>query len=189
MSARELLAYVDESLSDSKRDPGVYILAAGIAEPADLDHTRSTLEGLRLKGQRKLHWRDESDKRQRLIVEAIDELPLAHLIIVREDQPSTRPERRRRLCMERLLFELDQMQVATVTFESRGPADDRRDRHMLDSLRARKTIGSSLRLTHEKGPLEPMLWIPDALCGAATSQRVGDAPYLDQVRSVQVINV
>ena len=189
MSTRVLRAYVDESLSDHQRDPGTYILAAGIADPEDHDQIRGQLRQLRLRGQHKLHWRDESSKRQQLIITTIEQLPLTHLIVVR-DEDTSRPERRRRLCMERLLFELDQLQIATATFESRGPADDKRDRDMVGQLRARKTITSALRIEHEKGALEPMLWIPDAVCGATTSHRTSNTDYLGQLTTaVQMINI
>lgn len=189
MSTRTLRAYVDESLSNQQRDPGTYILAAGIAAPEDHDEIREQLRQLRLRGQHKLHWRDESSKRQQLIITTIDRLPLTHLIVVRDDDNS-RAERRRRLCMERLLFELDQLKIATATFESRGPADDKRDRDMVGRLRASKTITSALRIEHEKGPVEPMLWIPDALCGATSSHRTGDTNYVEQLAAaVQIINI
>jgi hypothetical protein len=51
--------------------------------------------------------------------------PLLHLVVVRDGQPGEKPERRRRHCLERLLHELDQLSVGTVTFESRGSKDDK----------------------------------------------------------------
>jgi hypothetical protein len=190
VSARTLLAHVDESMSDSKRDPGTYILAAGICEPADQDRIREEMEDLRLKGQQKVHWHDEDHKRRQQIIERVGRLPLMHLIVVRDDMPDARPERRRRLCMERLLYELDQLEVATVTFESRGPADDRRDVAMVGMLRASKTITSQLRIEHQKGPLDALLWVPDAVCGALTAERVGEPCYYAEITTrTQVITL
>ena len=59
-----------------------------------------------------------------------------------------KPERRRRLCLERMMFELQAMSINRMAMESRGPADDRRDRAMLDAMRASKRIESSLRMEH-----------------------------------------
>lgn len=180
--ARRLLAFIDESQSNRRLDPETYILAAGVCDPVIADAVRTAVSALRLKGQRKLHWRDESLKRRLVIAEAIARLPLEHLIVVRDGTEGERVERRRRLCLERLLYELDQLHVACATFESRGAADDRRDRSMLDALRARRTVSASLRIVHEKGPLEALLWIPDAVCGAVAGHRTGDTIYLDLIR-------
>lgn len=91
-----------------------------------------------------------------------------------------------------MLWELDQLKVATATFESRGPKDDERDRHMLDVLRSKKHISPHLRIEHDVGPHEAMLWVADAICGAVVRHRTGDASYLDIIRGdrhVQIIEI
>ncbi|GAA1936275.1 hypothetical protein GCM10009797_32300 [Nocardioides hwasunensis] len=168
-------------MSDTRRDPGAYILAAAICDTTAQDEIRAEMEVLRLKGQNKLHWHDEDHKRRQVIIERVAQLPLMHLVVVRDQMPDARAERRRRLCMQRLLFELDQLEVATVTFESRGPADDRRDIDMVGAMRAEQTITSQLRIEHQKGPLDPLLWVPDAVCGALTADRVGDSTYFAEI--------
>ena len=191
-TGRELVAFLDESQSHRDLDPDTYVLAASVCAPVMLQPARHALSNLRLKGQRKLHWRDESEPRRQLITDMIAEMPLEHVIVVRDGRAGERPERRRRHCMERMLYELDQLAVATATFESRGRPDDRRDRAMLDALRARKMITSELRIAHQRGHEEALLWVADAVCGAVTQQRVGNSSYLktiaDQVR-VQVIGI
>lgn len=191
-TGRQLVAFLDESQSHRDLDPDTYVLAASVCAPVMLQPARHALSNLRLKGQRKLHWRDESEPRRQLITDMIAEMPLEHVIVVRDGRAGERPERRRRHCMERMLYELDQLAVATATFESRGRPDDRRDRAMLDALRARKMITSELRIAHQRGHEEALLWVADAVCGAVTQQRVGNSSYLktiaDQVR-VQVIGI
>lgn len=187
MSARHLRAYLDESQSHHKEDPDTYLLAATVCGPDELEAAREQITGLRLRGQRKLHWHDESHRRRRKIAQAIAELPLEHLVVVRNGLPGERVERRRRLCLERMLYELDTAEVGTATFESRGPADDKRDRQMVDTLRTSRTISGSLRIHHQKGPLEAMLWVPDAVCGAITSHRIGEGHYLEIIeRRIQL---
>ena len=158
----------------------------------DIPTVRQEVAGLCLKGQQKLHWRDESDKRRRQIAEFIAQLPLEHVVVVRNGHPDDRPERRRRHAMERLLHELDQADVKDVAFESRGGRNDNRDRDMLDALRARKTVSPGLRMRHVGGRDDAMLWVPDTLCGATVKQRTGDVTYLEaiQVRSaVRIIEI
>jgi hypothetical protein len=78
-----------------------------------------------------------------------------------------------------MLFELDRLGVGAATFESRGPVDDRRDRNMLDALRARHVVSKELRITHTPGPKDALLWVPDVVCGAVTNERTGNGRYAE----------
>ncbi|GAB3164510.1 hypothetical protein GCM10027059_20740 [Myceligenerans halotolerans] len=53
-------AWGDESGSDKNLDPGAYMLGTAIVDPARADEIRDATRALRLKGQRKVHWRDDS---------------------------------------------------------------------------------------------------------------------------------
>ncbi|HUZ26764.1 MAG TPA: hypothetical protein VMV07_23675 [Streptosporangiaceae bacterium] len=186
---RTRAAFLDESQSDHQRDPDVYMLAAAVCGHSALTPAREAITALRLKGQVKLHWHDESDKRRQLITETIAGLGLDHLVVVRDGQPGEKPERRRRHCLERMLWELDQLDVGIATFESRGPADDRRDRLMLDALRSRNYVSADLRIAHVIGPGEALLWVADAICGAVVRHRTGDQTYLDTVQTGQHVQI
>jgi hypothetical protein len=187
--ARTSAAFVDESQSNSARDPDTYILAAAVCDGAVLAATRQSFAGLRLKGQHKLHWRDEGEKRRQEIAATIAAAPLRHLIVVRDGQPGEKPERRRRHCLERLLYELDQLGVGTVTFESRGRKDDKRDRDMLDALRTKRVVATDLRMEHVAGPREALLWVADAVCGAVVQSRTGESIYLEMIQASVEIQV
>lgn len=185
-----LHAWVDESGSDQRRDPGTYILAAAITSEASEDHMRQAMVRLRLPGQRKLHWHDEKDRRRRQISTAIASLEQTHLVVVRASDPSDTQKRRRNKCLERLLVELEMRGVTHATFESRGPADDRRDLDLVQALRGTRRLSPSLRIDHLQGPKEPLLWVPDAVCGAVTTARITSDEYLEilgeQVAIVQI---
>lgn len=172
-----LRAWVDESGSDWATDPGTYVLAAAIGRPEAEPDIRDHVSRLRLPGQVKLHWRDEDTKRRSTITHAVAGYDLEHLVVVRAGVVDDRPERRRRKCLERLLYELEVKDVDDIVLESRGPADDRRDIQMLNALRGQRYLSTALRLTHIVGRHEPMLWIPDAVCGAVTTARTGDPSH------------
>jgi hypothetical protein len=176
-------AYLDESGSDQKRDPHAYLLAAAVCESARLDDLRDTMRSLLLPGQVKVHWRNEREKRRQRIIEAVASMRVEHIVVVRDGQPGERAERRRRHCLERMLFELDQLMVDQVVVESRGSKDDRRDRSMLDALLARKIIAGRLRMFHLPGREEALLWIPDAICGAVTRVRGGEPQFAERISS------
>lgn len=190
LSSEGLLAFLDESQSDRRGDPDTYMLGAGVCAPGhDVDEVRDAMRGLKLKSEPKLHWRDAVEKRQEQIITALADLPITHLVVVRAGLPGERPERQRRLCLERMLSELVSLEVQTAIFESRGPADDRRDRDMLGHLRAQKRLSASLRMEHLAGPREPALWAADVLCGAVTADRTGNPDHLAALRAAAQVTV
>ncbi|NAS25140.1 hypothetical protein GT755_26085 [Herbidospora sp. NEAU-GS84] len=177
------VAWGDESGSDARLDPGTYLMAVAVGEAHVVPHVREQMRGLLLRGQRKVHWRDESHDRRLKLVDAIADLPVEGFVVVRVAGEADRPERRRRKCLETLFRELSVLECGELVLESRGPADDRRDREMLEHLRRRRSLTAPLRLFHEPGPSEPMLWIPDVLCGAVGHSRTGAGEYLERLAS------
>ncbi|MFL0579850.1 hypothetical protein [Dietzia sp. 179-F 9C3 NHS] len=104
------------------------------------------------------------------------ELPVEHIVAVRCDAEQ-RPERRRRLCLQKVMIELSALGVARATAESRGAKDDSRDMKMVTYLRAKGALDPSLRLHHAAGPSDPALWIPDVCCGVVAAHRLGHPEY------------
>lgn len=186
---RRLTAYLDESQSNRSLDPDSYVLAAALCEPAGLEIARTGMSGLLLPGQTKLHWRDEQPARKRKIAETIAQLQLMHLVVVRDGRPGERPERRRRHCLERMLYELDELEVGRAVFESRGPADNLRDRKLLDAQRSKHAVSSELLIDHVPGPKDPLLWVADALCGAITLARTGNPTYLNVLETAVTVQI
>jgi len=180
---RTSAAFLDESQPNRALDPHTYVLAATVCDAAAIVTSREAIAALKLRGQLKLHWHDESAKRRMEITECIAGMSLRHFAVVRDGRPGETSERRRRHCLERMLYELDGFEIATVCFESRGPKDDRRDRDMLDALRARKVISPDLRIDHIPGPREELLWVADAICGAVVRHRSGDSIYLQTIEA------
>lgn len=176
-------AWVDESGSDHALDPGTYVLGAAISQLDHEEEIRRQVACLRLPGQVKLHWRAENERRRTTISRAVAALDIQHLVVVRSAAHHERMERRRRKCMERLLYELETESVTEVILESRGSSDDRRDIQMLNALRGQKAVSAAIRLTHVVSRREPMLWIPDAVCGAITSARTGTITHQEHLMS------
>ena len=114
------------------------------------------------------------------LTEALESAPVKHLIVV-HTEPDVRGERRRRKCLELLFLLLSARGVVLAAFESRGPADDKRDMAMLGGLRSADVRGSSLRILHRRGPEDPLRWLSDALCCAVTSVCTGEPQYREQI--------
>jgi len=168
-------AWVDESVSIGVDRSGFYVLAASVGDPSAAEAMRSAMRELVPKPRRRLHWHSEAAGTRRAAVDRIAALDLVHVVVVREVVEARRQERARRHCLERLLFELDQLEVARVWLESRGPTPDRRDVVMVDALRRSAAVSAKLRVGFARPSEEPMLWIPDAIAGAVRhGRRTGD---------------
>lgn len=176
-------AYVDESEPDPRFGPGMYVLAAALIDQRDQEAARVAVEALRLKGQRKLHWHDEAGPRRKLLTDTIADLPALHLIVVTV-AVHAKSERRRRLCLARLLPELDRHGVHEVYLEARETKQNARDMQILAAMRARKEVCSDLRLYHQPGPQNALLWIPDVVAGAVGAGRAGEPAYLERLAGV-----
>jgi hypothetical protein len=177
-------AFVDESESWQDRDPGTYLLCAAVIASDMQEEFRDQMMQLKRPSQKKVHWHEELTDRGRMaLVRGVASVSAEHLVVVRVGDTGTRIERRRRLCLERLCYELEQFGVDDVIVESRGPSD-KLDRQLLDTMRSRRIIGPSLRLHHRPGPAEPLLWVPDVVCGAVTQDRVGNSSFIAPLRTM-----
>ncbi|GAA1274261.1 hypothetical protein GCM10009677_29310 [Sphaerisporangium rubeum] len=173
-----LTAFVDESLRRRPDDDSVYAMAAVIIDSADHDDIRTTLESLRMGKRGRLHWRDESSPHRLHIAETVAKLPLCGIVTVRIHDRSVRHERARRLCLERLLQELDMSGVETVVLESRC-TEDRLDRSLLTSLRRSRRVSLTMKVSWESPFHEPLLWAADTVVGATTWWLDGEPRYFD----------
>lgn len=174
-----LSAWVDESvIVGGDHGPGAYTLAAVIAEDAATDGLRETLRALTERKIVRLHWVAESTKRRDVIVEAIARLGIVGVVVVGAPVHRQKQERARRCCLERLLYELDQLGVGQVWLESRAPSQDNRDRSLVDSARDKGLMSRGMSVGFARPLQEPMLWLPDAVAGAVTAANLGERRWL-----------
>jgi len=174
-----LTAWGDESGSQPERDPGTYLVAAVLIENEDVAIVRKTMDGLLLPSETKVHWHSSSDERRRVLVDAVAELPVCGIVVVHHDRDA-KDRRHRRKCLEQLLPLLAAMPCSSITLESRGSAD-RSDLNLLQKFRGRKVVDTSLRMCHRRGLDEPVLSVPDIVCGAVVQSRIGRPEYLDRL--------
>jgi hypothetical protein len=167
-------AYIDESMRVSH---GLYVLAAVIVADTDAGQHRAALRALLLRGQLRLHWRDESTARRSRLITAMSALRHTGAIVIATDAAPRRQERARRKCIERLLAELASRAITTVTFERRHPDLDSHDRTMIAALRRQRSLPAAMRTTWQGAADEPLLWLPDIAAGAASLAQTGDDTY------------
>jgi hypothetical protein len=173
-----LHAWVDESIQRTDGS-GCYLLAAAVIRPSGADGVRDELRRLLPGRSRRLHWRDEGMRRRRILAGAVASIEAVHTVVIGTPVDHRRQERARRLCLERLVFELRSRGVTHVWMESRTPTLNARDRMMVDVLRIRRVIGDDLVVDTALPEQEPLLWLPDIVAGAVgLDRRGGDpAPY------------
>jgi hypothetical protein len=171
--------FVDESLRKG------YLLAAAVVAPEDLARVRSTLRGLRLPGERRLHFQAESEQRRRKIVGVLVQQSIeVHLYI-----GLGRSERVRESCLRRLIDDAVKLNLQRLVLESRGQGPDRNDRKIIaESLRIQSdpALASPPGLVYEhlRAHEEPVLWIPDAVAwchGAHRQWRSRISPLVERV--------
>lgn len=173
-----MIAYIDESGGSGLDIENAYILTGSIPLCTDPDEYRTLLRALKPPDAPKLHWYDASPETKATVIKTFATLEILHVVVESVEPPETKDERHRRLCMKLLLPRLDQMGVSELVFESRGHKSNGRDRAMVKMLQTDGSVSKSMTVLHRDGPYEPLLWIPDAICGATADRRVGRLSHL-----------
>ncbi|TYC96639.1 hypothetical protein FQ377_13725 [Arthrobacter echini] len=179
----QLHAWVDESMRGATKDQGMYLLGAVVADPTECESTRDELRAVLPKGARKLHWTDMEDRAKKQVTALVCGLDVAHLVVIGTPLDLKKQEKARAKCMERLLWELGEMEVSRVVLEHRTPSLNSRDMKLVDRLRGRQAMPASLRVDIAQPSSEPMLWIPDQMLGA-----MGDAEANDNGTWLELYN-
>ncbi len=131
--------------------------------------------------QQRLHWRDEDAPRRRKVVSLVAGADLAAVVVVGAPVDRKKQERARRICMERLLHELDRRRISRVWLEARTPPLNRNDQEMVAALRGSHIISQQLRVDHSWPIQEQMLWIADAVAGAVSAACDGQYQFVTSI--------
>lgn len=163
----------------SADDERMYLLGAVVADPSCCEPARDELRGVLPKGARKLHWSDMKDREKKQVTGLVTWFDMAHMVVVGTPLDHRKQEHARAKCMERLLWELGQMEVSRVFLEQRTQSLNKRDMKLVEHLRGSKAIPKGLRVDIEQPSTEPMLWIPDQVLGAIGDAEVDDSTWLE----------
>jgi hypothetical protein len=179
------VAWLDESIVTGRPGvPGTYTMAAVVTPATASVELRHVVRALSVRPGVRLHWVTESVKRRDRIAAAVGKLDIAAIVVVGTPMTSTKQERARRCCLERLLYELDHLGVREVWLDSRREVQDGRDLALLDSARDKGIVSRDLVIDFARSGEEPMLWLPDAVAGAVTASVLGDNRWLDPLSDV-----
>lgn len=154
--------FVDESKSKA------YYVAASVIAPGDLAGARRAISALRRPGQRRIHFKSESDRSRNSFLNGAAGAGLSTRLYVARNMPD---KAARPLCSERLLDDLvagGAMKLVLESDESLQHADRRLIAQHLKALGG----GRGLQYMHCKAHEEPLLWVSDAV--AWCYQKGGD---------------
>jgi hypothetical protein len=170
-------AFVDESYVPRTRH---YLLAAVVLDTASLDDARAAVRDVRRHRRGAFHWHDERTETRRRALKIAAATSDLQVVVVVKPVPERRQERARALCTASLLAQLQAVDppVLDVVFESRTATLDRRDRDRIEGLRASRRISATARYGFAT-KAEPLLWLADAVAGAASLQMAGNDDMID----------
>lgn len=180
-------AYLDESSANRPENRQEYLICAAVIPIAETESIREQLTPLRLKGQIKLHWTDESDTRRKQIVTAISELAPMTAVVTHLSNRQNKTERFRRLCLETMYYELTQMGIKEVTCEGRTASQNKKDLAHIVALRNQRKVAENFGINHCRGGDDPLLWLPDIFLGAINSKHLGNPWYYDTLSEFLIL--
>ncbi|MBF4632766.1 hypothetical protein ITJ42_16235 [Clavibacter michiganensis subsp. phaseoli] len=186
MSSPVFRAFLDESSANRGDERQEYLVCAALISDADCDSVREQLRPLLLPGQIKLHWTDESERRRRDIVSRIVDLGPMNIVVSHLDARRKRVERYRRKSLEVLYHELVTMETFDLTLECRSDSQDKDDRAHIVALQS-QGLDRRLRIGHQRGGDEPLLWIADAVLGSINAAHLGNSEHYDELQSTLLI--
>jgi hypothetical protein len=156
-------AFVDESKT------GGYLLAAAIVVPRDLEELRKVVRCLRLPGQRRVHFCNESDRQRKKILNGL--IASGARAVVYDASHCASGISPRDAALERLVDDLAKMGAQRLVLE-RDDSVFAADRKIIRDRAEIAGCLDSLVYEHMRAHEEPLLAIPDA--AAWCCQKGGD---------------
>lgn len=166
-------AWIDESMRQRPGRCGVYVLAAAVIRTGDVDSVRFDAARLAPTPRGRVHYRDATNDERRKLIQAVASMTTAmHVVVMGAGMDNSRQERARSLCMEQLLWQLDERGVEHVSIEARTASLNAKDTATISHLKRRRIITGRLKadFVRPHGPQgDPLLWLPDIVAGAVSS--------------------
>jgi len=144
--------FIDESKSRE------YIVVAAVVLPADAAAYRTSINSLRMRGQRRIHFTSERPERRRMILSTLETLGVRAEVY---RASSLRDREARAACLRAVVADVPRLGVDRIVLEQ----DDsivRADRQLLYT-ELRRIGMPDVTYDHERATAEPLLAIPDAL--------------------------
>jgi hypothetical protein len=109
-----------------------------------------------------------------MVIETIAQLSPQVVICAVRPVASRHQERARARCLTRLLWELIELRVTELVFESRDGPLNNRDAATIANARRAGQAPKGMKFDFGDPYEEPLLWLPDAIAGATGSHLIGE---------------
>lgn len=155
-----------------------YLLAAVVVDPARTADLRDETRGLPRRGRSRFHWHSERAADRAAMVSHIAARTDLQVVVVSQPVAEARAERARARCLGALLAACVGFEPAVghVVLESRTEVLDKRDAARIEGLKSAGRLPGLLRFSFGT-KAEPLLWLPDAVAGAANAELADDPRY------------
>jgi len=145
---------------DETKAPRHYLMVAAVVLPQDLVSLRQAMRGLLLPGQRRTHFKSESDSRRRAIASTICATAVRVVIY---NASAVRDQREaRHACLEAIVTDAAECAAQLLVIE-RDDSLWEADRKLLYQQVRKAGCAETLRYQHPRAHEESLLWIPDAV--------------------------
>lgn len=174
-----IYAFVDESVR-----PARYVMCSVVVDAADLGTFRRIARGLLLPGQSRLHFHNESDRRQRELASRLAELDADISVFLCRSAHGRGEAESRACCVTAIVEDLQARADAVTMFLESRHEQDREDHEVIRSARQRQP---ALTYQHLPAAEDPLLWLPDAyawLVGAGGEWRRRVEPAITKIVEV-----
>ena len=159
------IAYADESARSRDR---LYVVAAALVAPGDREGALDALRQVPPGRARRFHWRLEREEIRMRMVSTIRALSLRTFAACYCADHPRWSQRGRVQALKGLLWALRDQRVGTLVIETRGRHGDAEDRRTIYHAQRSGHADASLGYCFDS-PLNPFLWLPDAIAGAVGS--------------------
>ncbi|VXC49936.1 hypothetical protein [Aeromicrobium sp. 9AM] len=144
---------------DEHKARGYIVVATEVAD-ADVTSVRRDVMSLRMKGQSRIHFTKESDRRRRVILSELIRTGVRSHVYV---SSAKHDEVARDECLSALIGDVSRLGVTHIVLE-RDDSIVKFDRRILFREIAAQGLGpSAIQYSHERSRDEPLLWISDAI--------------------------
>ena len=145
--------FIDESKSKN------YIVCAVKVQTSKVPEVRKILSGLRLRGQNRIHFVSESDRRRKQILATLRKLDVEVVFFVSKAPSDAQA---RSLCLRAMVMDLNPETSYQIWLEVEINHLDLDRSVITKSLRA-VNRQESVEFTHSDSKVQSLLWLPDAL--------------------------
>jgi hypothetical protein len=171
-----MIGFVDESMREGQG--GLYVVAA-VVFATDLEDARRATRSVLLPRQVRFHWHQESEPQRLKMLEHLAGVATSAMAYACRPISLRQQERARALCLNRLLWDVRDIGVTELVFESRQQRNNQKDRRTIVHAVKSGIASPTLRYRFERPKEEPLLWLPDAVAGAVATDLAAGGSYLE----------